>query len=301
MNGPGLLMGAGLIVLALGSSCSMEHFAGRNNVEHEQEVLAWREERLAALRAPDGWLSLVGLHWLQESENRFGSTPGNAIRLPATSGVEYGGSLWLAEGRVRVEAAEGSGLTADGEPVTSMGLRPDGDGTPTVLALGSVRFHVIERDGRFALRVKDSEAESRTQFRGIDSYPTDSRWRFMARFEPYDPPKALRIVNILGMPEPAKSSGALVFELDGETYRLDPIDEGDSLFVVFGDDTNGSETYGGGRFVYTDLPSADGTVVLDFNKSYNPPCVFTEYSTCPLPPEQNKLPIAVLAGEMAYK
>lgn len=261
--------------------------------EYEQEILAWRDRRIDALRASYGWLSLVGLHWLEEGENSVGSGTGNDIVLPASIGVEHVGSVWLEDGSVRVEVGADSSLSAR--------VRPEIEGELVELAVGSVRLYLIERSGKLAVRVKNSEAKTRTHFRGIDYYPIDSSWRVTARFEPYDPPKTLRIVNILGMPEPAKSSGALVFELDGETYRLDPIDEGDSLFVVIGDATNGSETYGGGRFVYTDLPSADGMVVLDFNKSYNPPCVFTEYSTCPLPPEQNKLLIAVRAGERAYK
>ena len=181
-----------------------------------------------------------------------------------------------------------------------MVLRPDTGGAPTELALGSVRLYLIERSGKLAVRVKDSEAETRKKFSGIDYYPIDSAWRVTARFEPYDPPRMLPIVNVLGMPEPEDSPGALVFDADGETHRLDAIGEGESLFIVFGDATNGSETYGGGRFVYTDLPSDDGTVILDFNKSYNPPCVFTAYSTCPLPPEQNKLPLAVRSGERVY-
>ena len=290
----GLLPGACLIAALM--SCGIADRAG-----HEREILAWRESRVEKLRAPYGWLSLVGLYWLREGENKFGSAPDNSLVLPPTSGVEHAGSLWLAEGRVLAEAAEGSGLTADGEPVTSMRLHTDVEGTPTELALGSVRLHIIEREHKQAVRVKDSQAQTRTEFKGIEYYPIDSSWRVKARFEPYDPPKVLPIVNVLGMPEPHESPGALVFEVDGETFRLDPIREDDELFVVFGDATNGSETYGAGRFVYTDLPSEDGTVVLDFNKSYNPPCVFTPYSTCPLPPRQNKLPFALSAGEKIYK
>ena len=295
-----LLISTGLALAFVSCASSADTSSVTNSGEHEQEILAWRQRRVGTLRAPYGWLSLVGLHWLQEGENRFGSGSGNAIILPPGSGAGYAGSLWLEDGQVRVKAADGSGLTTDGEPVTSMVLRPDTGGAPTELALGSVRLYLIERSGKLAVRVKDSEAETQKNFRGIDYYPIDSAWRVTARFEPYDPPRMLPIVNVLGMPEPEDSPGALVFDADGETHRLDAIGEGESLFIVFGDATNGSETYGGGRFVYTDLPSDDGTVILDFNKSYNPPCVFTAYSTCPLPPEQNKLPIAVRSGERVY-
>lgn len=296
----GLHLGACLVVVFV--SCgSPADTSSIDSAEHEREILAWRQTRVETLRAPYGWLSLVGLHWLDEGENKFGSGAGNDIVLPASAAAGRAGSIWLRSGSVRVEAIEGIGLSADDEPVTSMVLRTDIDAAPTELTLGSVRFHIIERDHKQAVRVKDSSAKTRTEFKGIDYYPIDSGGRLTARFEPYDPPKMLRIVSVLGMPEPSESPGALMFEVDGKTFRLDPIREGDSLFVVFGDATNGSETYGGGRFVYTDLPSADGTVIVDFNKSYNPPCVFTEYSTCPLPPEQNKLPMPVRAGEKVYK
>lgn len=269
---------------------------------HEQEVLDWREERLASLQKPDGWLSLVGLDWLEEGSSTVGSAEGSAVRLPEAAPAELG-TLELSESVVRFRPAPDADLTIDGEapggePVEMV---PDAAGEPTTVASGSVSFYVIERQGRFAARVKDSEAATRRDFAGIDYFPIEPAYRVEARFEPHEPPKTIPIPTVLGTDDPSESPGAVVFEMAGETYRIDALPGGDdgSLFLVFGDTTNGHTTYGGGRFLYTDPPAADGTVVVDFNRAYNPPCLFTPYATCPLPPPQNKLGVAVEAGEKA--
>jgi uncharacterized protein (DUF1684 family) len=246
---------------------------------------------------------LIGLVWLEEGENSVGSAPGSRILLPAGKAPVLMGSILLEKGSVSVRADPGSGLTADGKPVTAMPLATDSGGGPaTVLKRGSISFYVIARGSRLGVRVKDSEAETRRDFRGIESFPYDERYRVEARFEPYVPPRDIAVPNVLGTVETQPSPGALVFELDGKTYRLDPVREtGESdLFVIFGDGTNGRETYGGGRFLYAKPPAVGGKTILDFNRAYNPPCVFTPYATCPLPPKQNKLPIRIKAGEKTY-
>jgi uncharacterized protein (DUF1684 family) len=184
-----------------------------------------------------------------------------------------------------------------------MRMIPDVEGEPTVLKLGELDFFVIERGGRLAVRVRDLKSEAGHSFRGIKSYPIEVRWRVAARFAPYDPPKQIPIATINGTLIDEASSGALVFAVDGQSYRLDVLGKpGDkSLFVIFSDETTGRETYGGGRYLYAPAPGADGLVDLDFNKAYNPPCVFTDYATCPLPPRQNRLPFRIEAGEMNYK
>jgi uncharacterized protein len=285
---------------------------------YEEEIESWRAERAEGLRSEDGWLSLVGLHWLEEGENTFGSGEENDLVFPDGT-PERIGTVTLADGEVTVRAEEGTGLaiappaTEEGEPSSgpadpiepgeTVALAPDVTGEPTVLALGSLSFYVIERGGRHGLRVKDPEGPARRNFVGLDFYETDPSWRVEARLERRDD-MTVAIPNVLGQVEDVRAPGVLVFRSPGgEELRLTPMQEaeGEDLFVVFGDATNGQGTYGGGRFLYADPPEAGSdTVTLDFNRSYNPPCAFTPYATCPLPPDENKLGVAVEAGEKSY-
>jgi uncharacterized protein (DUF1684 family) len=171
-----------------------------------------------------------------------------------------------------------------------------------MLELGPLLFHAIDRGGRLGVRLKDRESPLIGQFNGIDRFDADPAWRVEARFEPYDPPKTIAVPNIAGPPLEEPCPGRLVFEHSGASYSVEPTGEpGHRLFIVFGDSTNGEATYGGGRFLYADWPAPGSeTVVLDFNQAYNPPCVFTPWATCPLPPPQNKLAMAVEAGEKTY-
>ena len=270
---------------------------------HRAEIEAWRAKRLASLKREDGWLSLAGLFWLQEGENRLGSDPrSNRIVFPKDTTPATMGSLDLSKGAVTLRAALDAGLTSGGQPVTTLTLTSDADGSPTVVKQGRISFFVIKRGERLGVRVKDSGSPVLRGFHGIDSYPIERRWRFDARWDPYQPPKTIPIPNILGTVDQDKSPGAVVFEVAGRACRLDAVQEAgsDELFLIFGDQTNGEETYGGGRFLYTLPPDKEGHVVVDFNKAYNPPCVFTPYATCPLPPTQNRLAIRVEAGEKKY-
>jgi uncharacterized protein len=266
---------------------------------YAQDVAHWRSERDEGLRKPDGWLTLVGLYWLHDGDNSFGSAAGNDLVFPAGTPPKIG-TFHLADGKVSVRAEPGAGLTHDGEPVTEMALDADVSEHATVLALGTLTFYVIERPGHIGIRAKDSASPALAEFKGIEDFPIDPTWRITARFEPYDPPKKVRIPNVIGTEFAETCPGAAVFEVDGKTYRLEPTgDPAEGLGLVFGDATNGHETYGGGRFLGID-PPVDGHLVLDFNKAYNPPCVFTPFATCPLPPRQNRLPIRVAAGEKVY-
>jgi hypothetical protein len=268
---------------------------------YRAEIETWRAKRIERLRSDTGWLTVVGLFWLEPGKNAVGSAPGNRVVLPAGKTPSYVGALELSGGAAMFHAAPGSGVVSDGRPVTTVPLRSDVTGEPTVLSIGPVSFYTIQRGERLGVRVKDSQSDARRHFHGIESYSIDARWRLEARFEAYKPVKKIPVPNVLGVEELTDSPGALVFELDGKTYRLDPVIEtGETdLFVIFGDRTNGRETYGAGRFLYAP-PPVDGKTVLDFNKAYNPPCVFTPYATCPLPPPQNKLPIEIPAGEKRY-
>jgi len=270
---------------------------------HRAEIEAWRAKRMASLRREDGWLTLVGLFWLQEGENRFGSDPqANRVVFPKDTTPAAMGSLDLSKGVVTLRAAPDAGLTSAGQPATTLVLHSDAEGRPTVVKHGRISFFLIKRGERLGIRVKDSANPVLLGFHGIDSYSIDGRWRFDARWEPYQPAKTVPVPNILGSVDQEKSPGAVVFDVGGRPFRLDAVQEAGSedLFLIFGDETNGVETYGGGRFLYASPPDKDGRVVVDFNKAYNPPCVFTPYATCPLPPRQNRLALRVEAGEKKY-
>jgi uncharacterized protein (DUF1684 family) len=272
-----------------------------DSVAYQQDIDAWRAQRLGRLTGEDGWTTLVGLYWLKDGANRFGSAPSNELALDGDKLPPLAGTFTLAKGTVSFSAAPDVGILHAGKPVTTLTLVSDAAGAPTVLNRGSVSFYAIERAGRLGVRVKDSAADARVHFKGLQYFPVDARWRLEAHFEPYAPMKKIPIINILGMEEDMDSPGALSFTLDGKSYKLDAVlEQGETdYFIMFGDATSGKQTYGAGRFLYTSPPK-DGVTLLDFNKSYNPPCAFSPYATCPLPPPQNKLPIAVTAGELSY-
>jgi hypothetical protein len=262
----------------------------------------WRAQRLAALTGDSGWLTLTGLFWLKEGANSFGRAAGNTLVLDNPALAERCGSFIVGGHAVRFIAAPGCRVTHEGQPVSSLELAPDSAGNPTVLASGALRFHVIERAGNIGVRVRDLNNPHRTSFRGLSYFPVSTEWVFDARFEPYDPARRIRIINILGMEQEYESPGAVVFVKDGREWRLDTVLEatGDrELFIMFADATSGHETYGAGRFLYVPLPSA-GRTRLDFNKAYNPPCALNDFATCPLPPQQNHLKLRVEAGEKTY-
>jgi len=276
-------------------------FADNN---YTREVEDWKSNRATRLKGDDGWLTVVGLYWLKDGQNKFGTNPSNDVVFPKDRGPAFAGSFYLEKGKVRIEAPANSGITVNNKPVTSMVLESDHDGNtdPTEIHMGSLTFFVLNRGDKMAIRLKDKESPARQKFTGLEYYPINPSWRVEAKYEPYNPPKKMPIVNVLGMVEDTPSPGALVFNVDGKSYRLDTIQEPNEkdLFVIFGDKTNGHDTYGAGRYLYAPHP-VNGKSVVDFNKSYNPPCSFTHFATCPLPPPQNKLPIEIQAGEKKYQ
>ena len=269
--------------------------------DYVQQIEAWRAKRLERLQAPDGWLSLIGLDWLQPGRNTIGSAEGNDIVLKA--GPARLGVAMLADGRITLELDPAAAATVDGAPATRALLRDDSDEKPSVVRVGSASFFVIKRGDRYALRVRDSEAATRMHFLGIDQYPIDPAWRIEAKWVPFDPPQTLDIPNIIGTVDAMTVPGKAVFERDGRRYELLPVVEDPAatqLFFILADRTSGKETYGAARFLYADK-AENGVVVLDFNKAYNPPCAFTPYATCPLAPPENRLALAVTAGEKKYR
>lgn len=293
-----LLAGSVISIALLATSCA-QPAAKLDRAAYAQEIEQYRIARLAELKSDSGYLSLIGLFWLKEGENKFGSDPANEIVLPKEKVSRVAGVFVLKNGVVKFEAPANSNITASDKPVTSLELKSDADDKPTVLRLGSLSLQIIKRGDKLGVRVKDKDNPARTNFAGIESYPADQKWRLEARFEPYNPPKKMPIVNILGMESGEESPGAVAFEVDGQTYRLDAIREKSEpkLFMIFADNTSGKETYPAGRYLYVDPPDAAGRMIIDFNKAYSPPCAFTKFATCPLPPRQNRLPFAIEAGE----
>jgi len=267
---------------------------------YQQEIEQWRHRYEAALRADDGWLTLAGLFWLREGENTVGTGGKNSFVLPKGSAPILAGIFEFRDGTTSFQPAVGANFPLNGRPLGSrVTLKPDSSGSPDVLRLNDLSMFVIQRANRFGIRLKDKNSATRKAFSGLKYFPVQEQYRVEARFLPYDPPKKIAVPNILGDTEEEPSPGYVEFTLSGQKCRLDPVSAGDELFFIFRDLTSGKETYPSGRFLYTDLPK-NGEVVLDFNKAVNPPCAFTPFATCPLPPKQNHLPIRVEAGELRY-
>ena len=251
---------------------------------YQNEILEWRRQREAALKAEGGWLTVAGLFWLHEGANTAGRDPKSDVALP--DGPPHAATFDLKNGRVSV--------TIDGKTRT---VKPD---SADAVNVGRLNLYVIKRGDKFGIRLKDPDSEYRREFHGIESYPVNEAYRVTARW--VAEPKKIPILNIIGQTENSECPGYAVFELSGRELRLYPILESPGakeLFYIFKDQTSGKETYGAGRFLYSEMPK-DGKVVLDFNKAYNPPCAFTPYATCPLPPPENRLPVRVEAGEKKY-
>ena len=272
---------------------------------YEAEIGKWRTARVDRLKAPGGWLSLIGLHWLKDGKNTVGAAKTNDIVLAA--GPASMGTVTLDKGKLTFETDPRGGMTnpvtVDGKHVTKTALKDDASGEPNVVASGSVSFFVIDRNGKKGLRVKDTNAKTRSGFTGIDYYPIDPKWRVEAKFTPFNPPHTLEIPNVIGQVDKMPVPGKVEFERDGKKYTLLPVlEEPDAkeLWFIFADKTSPKETYGGGRFLYSEMPK-DGKVIVDFNKAYNPPCAFTPHATCPLAPPENRLGVAVTAGEKKYR
>jgi uncharacterized protein len=265
-------------------------------------VAKWRSERVADLMSDTGWLTLVGLFWLNTGENTFGRAPSNMLVLDHPSLADTAGTFVLAGDRVTFTAKAGSGITQGGQPVTTIGLVSDAKESPTVVSSGPLRFFIIERAGKFGVRVRDVASPRRHDFQGLQYFPILPDWVFEARFAPYAPHRKIRIVNILGLEEDMDSPGAVVFSKDGQEVRFDAVLDGDDatdLFIMFADGTSGHETYGAGRFLHVPFATG-GKTVVDFNEAYNPPCAFNNFATCPLPPYQNRVKLKITAGEKKY-
>lgn len=289
-----------LLALFLAASCART--APAVDPAYRAEIEAWRAARVAALTAPDGWLTLAGLVWLRPGPNRFGSDPGNEIVLPG-AGIAVAGAIDLRrDGAAVLEPAAGAAVTVGGAPAAERPLRSDRAGAPDVVALATYRLYVIDRAGTLGVRVKDTASPARAQFKGISYFPLDPAYRVTGTFAPYPAPREVKVATHQGPSQTMLAPGVVRFSLGGRSFALEPFvsSPGDrTFFFVFRDATSGRQTYGAGRFLDAAAPTPGaGEVVLDFNKATNPPCAFTPFATCPLPPPGNELPVPVAAGEM---
>ena len=303
-------------VLAFLLACLLQFaFAGRaafgQDAAWQKEVSEFREKRAAGLQKPDGWMSLVGLEWLQPGDTSVGSAPGNKVKLSAAHPAHLG--IFHLENNVvtLMPPKDGfpAGLTVGGAVAKQQVLRTDADddkNSPHLL-IGTLNLYAIRRADRFALRIKDSHSPSLQQFHGLKWYAPDAVYRVTAKWIPYSPQKTVQLATLVGTSYAAPVPGAAEFTLQGKTYRLEPVlEEPDTtdLFFIMKDTTSATTTYGACRFLYTKFPSngldKPGELVLDFNRLQNPPCAYTPYATCPLPPQGNRLPVALPVGEQKY-
>jgi uncharacterized protein (DUF1684 family) len=276
--------------------------AAAQNTNYATEIKTWRDKHEAELKKDNGWLTVVGLFWLKEGVNTIGAGEGFDVEL--TNNFKGGrfGEINFHDGKAVLTVAPGVQAAADGKPFSSGELVSDDPGKPTIITTGSQSFYLIKREDRYGIRLKDSNSVARSTFTHLDWYPADPAYRVTAKFEKYATPKEVLIPNILGGTFKMQAPGLLRFKLKGRDVSLEPVvEEGDenTLFIIFRDQTSHDATYGAGRFLYADMPKG-GTAILDFNKAENPPCAFTSFATCPLPPQQNRLDIAIPAGEKRY-
>jgi len=265
---------------------------------YRAELEKYRHDRIAELTAPDGWLAVRGLFWLHEGENTAGSDPSNEIKLPSRTAkrigvfhVDKGGVSFDADPAALVTGSSGNRINA------AKFTREDSS-----IQTSGVTIAVIRRGEKVGLRMWDPESPHRTQFKDLKYFPLNAAYHLRAKFVPYDKLKPVQVPNVLGQLVTMESPGYVEFTIKGQKYRLEPVYETpkhEDLFFIFKDLTSRTETYEAGRFLHAPLPK-DGTVDLDFNRAYNPPCAFTEFATCPLPIKDKQLPIRIPAGELRY-
>jgi uncharacterized protein (DUF1684 family) len=275
--------------------------ATQAQTDYVKEVEKWRNDREANLKKETGWLTVAGLFWLKEGINTVGAGAKFDVRL--TDNFKQGkfGEIEFKDGKAVLKVEKGVDAQIDGKSVSgTIDLVSDDNGKPTEIRTGTQTFFLIRREDRFGIRLKDSNSEARRNFKGLHWFPIDESYRITARLEAFAEPKEVMVPNVLGGNFKMKSPGLLKFTLKGKEYSLEPVDEGDgTLFIIFSDGSSRNETYKSGRFLYADKP-VNGETLLDFNKAENPPCAFTAFATCPLPPPQNKLDVEIKAGEKRY-
>lgn len=264
--------------------------------QYEEEIDQWAADHVESLKEPTGWLRLAGMYFLEEGENSFGSGPDRDVRFPEGTIPEHAGTFILQDGNVTMKVKDGVTITHQEEDIDEMTIF-DGKNAPEI-EHGSLEWFVIQREEIIAIRLFNKDNPKADRFTGFPRYPTDESWHLNARFIPNPPNTTISIVNVLNQIVETPSPGVVEFRVDGELYTLDALEASDDrLFLIVGDQTNGDETYQAGRFMYVDEPQNGDRLIIDFNKIYNPPCAYNLHTTCQLPPPQNRLDLAITAGE----
>lgn len=287
-----------ILLISISFSCKNEE-STRGTQEYIKEIEEWSSKRIENLKKENGWLNLVGLFWLNEGSNTFGSSEKNDLLFPENAPT-FIGTFEKIDSTIIFLSNEKASVLCNGERVEKIEMKSDMDGDPTVLETGSLRWFLIKRGDKYGIRLRDLEARLVTEFTGIDRFPTNDRWKIIGRFVPYDSAKEIEIPTILGTVEKEFSPGKIEFSWENGLYSFSTMQAGKRFFIVFADLTSGEETYGAGRFLYVDAPDSNNNVIIDFNKAYNPPCAFTRFATCPLSPEENKLRVKITAGEKNF-
>jgi uncharacterized protein len=274
--------------------------SARAQTDYVKAVEKWRSDEEADLKKENGWLTLAGLFWLKDGINTVGAGPDFDVRL--TDNFKHGkfGEIDFKSGVASLKVESGVEAQSDGKSISTIDLVSDEKGKPTEIRTGSQTFYLIKREDRFGIRLKDNKSKARLAFKGLHWFPIDEGYKVTARLDTLPEPKVLMVPNVLGGFFKMKSPGILKFDLKGKEYSLQPVTEEDgSLFIIFRDGSNLKETYKAGRFLHADK-AVNGETVLDFNKAENPPCAFTSFATCPLPPPGNSLDVEIKAGEKRY-
>ncbi|WP_171032795.1 DUF1684 domain-containing protein [Fodinibius saliphilus] len=284
------------------TSCH-DHQPQKSQKEYQQKIDSWHQERVTSLKENDSWLTLAGLYPLKKKNLSFGSDSTNDIIFPPKSAGNIG-TITREDSTFYIDIRDGINVLHDSSRISSIKLNPISSDETTILQHQTFLWYIIERRGHYYIRLKDQKHPNLSIFNGIDRFPVSQEWNIKAYFKPFDNPQTLTIPDILGDTYEETIYGTLEFSMDGENYSILPIghpQKDDEFFIVLGDKTNGESTYSGGRYIYIPTPNEDGYTHIDFNKAYNPPCVFTDFATCPLPPPENRLDMTITAGEKVYE
>jgi len=288
-------------ILFLAMSCSSNQ--KQTEAEYANEVNEWHQLRINNLLGPEDWLKLAGLYKLEEGSQSFGSDSTKDLVFPPKAASSIG-TITKEDTTVTVQIDGNVLVTHSQDTVSKVTMIPGNARAGTVLKHRSLVWYLLDRRGNYYIRLVDEQHPNLAAFEGIERFPIDPKWNIKAEFKPFEKPKPITVPDVLNEGMSDTLYGMLEFSIEGEEYSLAPLnhpEKDDKFFIIFGDKTNGESTYGGGRYIYIPTPDENNTTYIDFNKSYNPPCVFTNFATCPLPPSQNRLPIAIPAGEKMFK
>lgn len=282
-------------------------FSPIDDVTYKKEIKEWQEKRDADLKSASSPLNLIGIYFFKEGINTFGSAETNDLVLPKGKIAEHAGQYILKNDTITLQLKEGSGIVYKGITVLTKSDLPSPDeikvipkDTTITITNGSLKWFLFISGGRIAARVLDTQSDNQTNFKGVERFPVNKKWRVEAKFQPYDQGKKIEITTVKGKTNLRAAAGLVVFTLEGKEYKLEALDRGPNLFFVFSDQTSVKEDTYAFRFLTAKKPGADNVVIVDFNKATNPNCAFSEHAPCPLPPAQNKLTVAIPAGEKKY-